>query len=430
MNKKTPNILFVSHTPFSTDTANGITYENMLYSVTPSSLYQFYSGEETADSSFCSNYYRVTDIDVLKSFFKFRDKSLSQGRPNNGTSSSHGNVTLIKKIIKRHNYNFLLRFFRTFIWNLSNFWEKNLISQLEIFKPQLIFYAVGDSVHHDRLVMRIAKLFDIPIVLYNCEAYRLVNPCERRGIERLFYRYIQNQYALLAQNSSLIVYNSSGLKNLYEQKYTSQAAAYVAYNTADLGEINEYKNTNSKLRFSYFGNLGVGRLDSLITLAKAMQNTDTNWTLDVYSNIDTKKQELLSRCPNIRYRGFVTQAELLKVKEESDVLVHVESFEPKIVKKLYAAFSTKVAQCLAAGRCLISYAPESIFSSGYLKENNAALVASSTSQLHDILSQIKSNPELLVTYSRKAAEIAKLNHDKITNSNNLVEAISKLIKTS
>ena len=56
---------------------------------------------------------------------------------------------------------------------------------------------VGDSVFMDKLVLSVAIKYDIPVVLYNCEAYRLVNIKERKRLESLYYRRAEKSYRKL-----------------------------------------------------------------------------------------------------------------------------------------------------------------------------------------------------------------------------------------
>ena len=63
-------ILVISRDCFSQTNANGKTLESLLNSFEKDELMQFYTGVNNPDFEFCDSYFRVTDMQMMKSFFK------------------------------------------------------------------------------------------------------------------------------------------------------------------------------------------------------------------------------------------------------------------------------------------------------------------------------------------------------------------------
>ena len=69
----------------------------------------------------------------------------------------------------------------------------------------------------------------------------------------------------------------------------------------------------------------------------------------------------------MRLRNITGSEEVIA---NSDLLVHVESFEKFYTRDLKYAFSTKIADSLASGIPLFMYGAEQISCTRYLKNNN------------------------------------------------------------
>lgn len=420
-----PKVLVIAYNSFSDTNANGKTIKSLLSSFSPDELAQFYCGGERPDWSVTHNYFQVTDVMMLKSFYQKMNYT-----PKEQTASFHSSSTTRPSRydkLRKHNYNFVLRFIREILWKISNRWRREFIRWVNDFKPEAVFYMVGDSVFMDKLVLSIATRYNIPIVLYNCEAYRLVNLRERKGLESLYYRRSENSYRkLLMYNKLHVIYNSQYLKDGYETFYSFVPNSSIFY-TPYIFENSEYTRKNPVLNFVYFGNMGVGRVDSLVDFSKALHQVDSSSILSIYGYVPTDEFHKLELLENVKLMGVVSANELRNIKERSDVLVHVESFNPLIMPKLRYAFSTKIAQYLCAGRCIISYAPKDMASSEYLIQSKSVLFASTYSDLVRILKEVHRNCNLIKEYADQALMQAKEYHNEFVIGEKIYKKFSKLI---
>lgn len=222
-----------------------------------------------------------------------------------------------------------------------------------------------------------------------------------------------------------VIYNCEMLKEGYEQEYSACPPGMVAYNSADI-DCAEYT-AQGKPVITYFGNLGVGRTDSLIKMAKVLFEIDPSFHIDIYGKARQSDEALICQQENLSYHGFISAEKLQTVIAQSDILLHTESFQPDIAKKLQYAFSTKIAQCLHAGRCLLSYVPKGSASAQYLLKENCAVVATNEIELRDAWKLLLFNSQKRTEYAKAAQEIGRKNHDAETTSKQVRAVIESAI---
>ena len=402
------SILLLSHSGFSDTEANGITMKNLLDAWDANEKAEFYCNVSAPDYTAAHRYFRVTDVQMIKAFFGKKSQHEFVYEPNAQSKKETTPKASAKKIpsyLKKQKYNFWIKWLREWMWRISPWGHKKLRRWVAEIDPEVVFYMVGESLFMDKTVLKLSK--HKPLVLYHCEAYRIIDLKERKGLERAYYRKTQKLYAKLNQRASLVIYNSPMLQAGYEAKYDKTCKAMIAYNSAQ-AHTSPYEPKDT-VTVSYFGNLGVGRAESLLTVAKCLQ--ELGLALDVYGAADAKTEAQLQACDAIRFHGFLQKEALQEVLEKSDILLHAESFDAEIAKKLRYAFSTKIAQCLCAGRCFVSFAPASIASTQYLKSVGIP-VATDVKELKALLQQLVSDDEKRTAYARHALAVGLANHQQ------------------
>lgn len=390
--------------------------KNLLSAWSSDDKAEFYCDVQPPDFSAAHDYFRVTDMQMLTAFagkkaahiFKLQNMMINEA------AVSHADYKKIPSRIptwlKHQKYNFFVKWLREIMWEVSPWGHRELDCWIDDFSPDALIYMVGESIFMDHLVLRTAERMRVPLVLYNSEAYRIIDLKERTGLERAYYREIEKLYQKLNQKAVLVIYNCELLQNEYAKKYPISAEQIIAYNSAS--NICSKYQPNEPLVITYFGNLGVGRVESIIQMADILREINTELSINIYGNANEFDEKRLSTHSSISYHGFVTSAALQDVIDQSDILLHVESFVPEIVPKLRYAFSTKIAQCLCAGRPMFCYAPDGSASVEYLKKENGALVATNLPELKEKLRQFISNPELRMEYADRALQLGKKNHQR------------------
>lgn len=427
-------VLLFSHSGFSNENANGITMKNLLSAWSSDEKAEFYCDVQPPDFTAADNYFRVTDIQMLTAFVGKKTVHIFSANTEDAkavktqTTDECGNerARRIPPWLKKRKYNFGLKWLREILWIISPWGHHKLDEWIKQISPDVLVYMVGESIFMDRLVLRVCRMTQKPLVLYNGEAYRIIDCRERHGLERIYYRSCQKYYVQLAKEARLVIYNSEMLKQNYENKYVFFGESVVAYNSAE-SNFSEYC-PNEKLKITYFGNLGVGRVDSLLQTADALTEIDPSCVIDVYGNAPDGELEKLSAHPGIIYHGFASAEQLHEIIDASDILLHVESFDPAYIDKLKYAFSTKIAQCFCAGRCLFSYAPKGTASTQYLLSTESAVVAAAPDELKNGLALIINNKEIRTEYAKRAKRLATQKHDMASVSRQIKDQVGVILR--
>ena len=424
-----PKLMVFSHSGFSDSDANGITMKNLLSAFAPEEKAEFYLDVQTPDYSAAHRYFRVTDTQMVKAFFGKKARHIFNYDPSEKEASSPkksgGSPKKIPTWLKKQKYNFTLKWLREQLWGISPWGHRHLKRWIEEFAPDAVVYMVGESIFMDKLVLSTCRQLQIPLVLYNGEAFRIIDLKSRRGLERAYYRRVEKLYEQLNRQAAAVLYNCEMLRRDYEAKYPRNGASLVVYNSAAC-DHSPYTCGDSR-NITYFGNLGVGRSDALLNVAGILKRIDPALRLDIYGNALPEAARRFEETENIRYHGFVDAQTLHGIVEKSDILLHVESFDPQIIPKLKYAFSTKIAQCLCAGRCFVSFAPTGTASSHYLRSAEGALLVSDEEVLEQLLRQLVQDGQLREEYARKGAQTGLTNHKMETTAAFVRQTIEELL---
>lgn len=423
-------LLLFSHNAFSNENANGITMKNLLSAWTAEEKAEFYCGSEAPDCSAAHDYFRVTDVQAIKSFFGKHvqhEFSFAEGDADPVKKKDVEHYKTAEKIpswLKKFKYNFVLKWIRELCWLVGPWGHDAFWKWLDKISPDVLVYMVGESLFMDHLVLKVCKKTGKPLVLYNGEAYRIIDLSARHGLEKAYYRSAGKLYRKLSEKAAMILYNCETLQEAYEKKYVSDAETMVVYNSAEL--IAEPYVPKEECVVTYFGNLGVGRSAELLKVAKVLGKIDPTLNLHIYGNAMQEWKVKFSESPNIQYHGFVDAETLREVIAKSDVLLHVETFDEKIIPKLKYAFSTKIAQCLCAGRCFVSFAPQVMASSRYLQTVEGAFVVSDEKILEEVLRRIIKDPKVRMECADKMYQTGLRNHQKNHTAMRVRNAIEEL----
>lgn len=400
-------LLVFSHSGFSDTDANGITMKKLLSAYEPSEKAQFYLDTAQPDFTAAEHYFRVTDVQMIKAFLLKKSKHIFTPEKTTKTTASKAAAKKVPGFLKKRKYNFTLKYLREKLWGISPWGHRALKKWIDALAPQALVYMVGESHFMDKLVLKTCKRTGKPLVLYNGEAYRIIDLKQRHGLERMYYRKSHKLYRKLLDRASLVLYNCPMLQRDYEKRYGEKKESSVAYNTAVCAETAQIP---EKIRtVTYFGNLGVGRDESLMRVAKQLRSIDPSLHIDVYGKALPEIEQRLNACEGIRLHGFLQADELHRVIENTDLLLHVESFDPAIMPKLRYAFSTKIAQCLCAGRCFLSFAPEQTASTQYLLSVGAS-VATNETELKEQLESLVHDRQARRSCAEQALCIGRENH--------------------
>ena len=421
-----PNVLVFSNNCFSKSKSNGRTLANFFIGWPKDKLAQFYIQNEMPDSPVCDNYFKVTDGQALRSIVKRIEINGSVSINKSNKESSNKRVN--KKNAKRTPFTCLVR---DFIWDTRKWRNNNFNRWIDEFSPELILIQAGDSSFMLKLATDIAKERNIPLVIYNSEDYYFKNEnyftdSKMPFIYSIFRYRLKKQFDKTMNYTSYCIYNTETLRNTYYSRFKDNSDIIMT-NTALEGNIE--RKSNEILKISYLGNLGIGRHKSLIDIANAVGQVNASIKVNVYGKIPNDSvQKDFNACKFIEYKGLVSYEEVVKVMKSSDLLIHTENFSEFYKNDLKHAFSTKIADCLGSGTCLMLYAPENLACTQYLIENKAAYVITENDNLEESIKYILENDDLRKKYAETGLIIAKENHNLDKNREKFRCIIAKVVE--
>ena len=412
-----PNLLIISNDCLSNSSSNGRTLRNFIIGWPKEKIAQFCLHSNSPDYEVCDRYFFVSDQDALQSW---RKKEPAIGVPSGGKVAP-------SKQPPQKTRNALTMMARNFIWNSMRWAGDSFYQWVESFSPEVILLQAGDCAFMLKLATKLSNKYRIPLVIYNSEAYyfKKFDYFRSKGIAKLFYPLFRlqfcSQFKKTLKQAKVSIYCCDKLKKDYDIAFGLPSV--VIYTATQMGPANSHA-TNSPPRISYLGNLGVGRHEGLVEIANALQNISPDLHLDVYGKIPNETVEsAFESCAGIRYNGFVSYEEVVEIMQQSDLLVHTESFSDFYKEDLKYAFSTKIADSLASGTCFLLYAPKEMACTEYLMENRAAYVVDQKGELLSALQDLLADSSKLNQLIPRALEVVSESHDAIQNAKDFQTAL-------
>lgn len=197
--------------------------------------------------------------------------------------------------------------------------------------------------------------------------------------------------------------------------------------------MNTPKNyVNNPLQFVYAGNLLYGRDEVLSVIAKCLadiNNSSPKAELNIYTNtpITPELSSKLNVVDSSVLYGARPYDEIMEIMKKADVVLHVESFDPKQINLVRYSFSTKITDCLQSGSVLMAIGPNGISSIEYPKTIPGAIVVENVSELSEVIVSLAKKPESLIERAKKSNEFALKNLDVSVVRNNLKNDFKHII---
>lgn len=419
INKK---ILIVSNNALSETNNNGRTMMKLLSPEDKEKIAQFYIRATVPSFDICDKYFFVSDIDLIKSVIKRRSAGRVMTRDDFVVSEERRTDPINR--IPRTAWMMLAR---NFLWK-RKIWRKKFEAWVEDFGPECVILQAGDSPFMYDISVGIAKKHQIPLVIFNTEDYffKKHNYFKKKLKSDFFYniyKCVLSRSVRKAMNvAEISIYLHEQLEALYQKEF-GKKSTYI-YTTTDVPYMGD---EGDKPIFSYAGNFGYKRYEVLTKVAKALHKIDPTYYLDVYGDLRRlPEQEAIYGCPEIRFHGKISYEQVKKVMSESMLLFHVENGEEYFRKEVENGMSTKLADTLACGRCLVVVAPESVFCAKYIQKNKCGCVITDEEMLETSLREIINNKEKRAQYIEAGQKVVAQNHCADKNRAKMESIINEL----
>lgn len=415
-------VLVISNNPFSQSDANGRTLGELFLGIDPANIWQFFLNDKPIDMIDC-HYVQIPDLKMVKSLFSmrpFRETDFQVRKDSYAMGSS--------KKSKRNPFTWILR---NLLWSFFFLEKKKSLKKWisSTVAPKWVLLQTGDSPFMNKLAIEAAKWSNAKLIVFNTEDYcfKKWDYSPRRSVFSFLWPIshfvLMKSMKKLIKASSFNIYNSLPLLKKYESYFPSQKAD-VIYTTTHWVST-PYSPSKGPMRLTYFGNLSGKRSDALAAVAEIIRNEKLNILFDVYGFPESSEQGDYLRSLGVNLHSFVPYSSLKGVVDESDVLLHVESFDSFTKKDRIYGFSTKIADCLASGRCFLVFAPGDIAFCQYLQENKCAYVCTTSTELAASLYFLSTDVQTRFRYMKNAKETVLKNHAFSSNSAKFLSILEK-----
>ena len=321
----------------------------------------------------------------------------------------------------------LTHLLRGILWR-KKFWCTNKFNTwLDSFKPECVFLAFSDDFFIPQIAMYVAKKYNISIVSCIGDDYYFN---VEKTLDPIYHLYKSTYKRLIDKVMAWpgsAIYISDKIRDKYNSEFGLDGETVYLTSTV---QRKPFKIINKDCPvITYFGNIGMGRNNSLNDIGNALGKINPEYMLEIYSNEnDERLYSVFKGNRNIKYLGSVSYTQVQKRMVESDITVIVEGFEKDDINLSRYSLSTKAADALASGVSILTYGPLESGIIEYMKSTDAAMVCTDNAKLVDSIVQLISNQELQKKYYEQAIVVTRKHHNLQASCKTSENAIAKAIR--
>lgn len=423
------HILVISNNCFSQSDSNGRTLGNLFVGWPKENIAQMCVIARDPNWDLCDNYYCIEDKSMLKAFIKGRKavgRKLEEQFTDDHSSknivetkrTNVGNKTVSKVVL------------RELIWAGKRWNSKSFQKWVDDFNPNVLVLQFGDSFFMLDIAYHIATTRNIPLIIFNTEGYYFF-PHNWHHISKwdnwifpIYKRIYCKKVERVMGIAKHCIYLNDKLQEDYDKVFGKTST--VIYNSSSVKWSNTPLFANKNPRICYLGNLGLDRDSGIIDIGEVLYNINPEYKIDVYGRANEDVQKRFAKAVGVEYKGLVSYDKVKQVISESDILFHVETMKGYKERQLQYAFSTKIADSIASGRCFVIYAPNELACSKYINLHRCGWVASTKEELREKIQEIINDKEARVSILENAKRVAIKNHCLESNATKFQNILKNL----
>lgn len=420
-----PRVLIISNNSFSNVFNNGKTLEALFSSFPKENIAQLYLHEGSEpDFSFCENYWKISEIDLIKSLRYGRERigRKVERQQLTDTTNDTKQYPAFLKLIKDKTGNR----FRDLLWCVLTWESPALRNWIKAFNPQVLFFVGSSAEFSSRIALRISSQFSLPLAVYYTDDYLFSLP-NKSFFERKEFRRVEILYKQVINASSAQFAIGKIMADEYSQYFNK---CFVPIMNAVPISPYEIITQKVELKLAYFGGLHLNRWRMLVRLSSLLP---VHCTLNVYTAPENVTDEVRNAFEGVGiiFKGALTGDALKETMVNADVLLHVES-DDKINRRFTRlAISTKIPEYLSTGRPILGFGPSEVASMRLLSDNQIGIVVGSDESDDAIKKRLKLFFEDFQSrkyLGKRGYEYAKTEFDMKTNSERLMDKLSSMVK--
>lgn len=303
--------------------------------------------------------------------------------------------------------------------------RNKLLRIVNEFRPDVV-YTMGGAIYPLRLALFFSERYDCNIVLHCMDNWRdtlytssvLMHPAKRM-LDHSLYLVEQKMKVGLAISNKMV------------HEYTMRTGCtYKAIMNSVRGPLSDEPmlTNNSAIVFTYAGGMHLNRWKPLLEIQKCIKvlcERGTPAYLYIYTKEkDRDKYESFFDPSTTKFMGFLDHDRLHEAYQQSDVLVHVESFSRRAIQYILYSVSTKIPEYMASGKPILCFAPPNVAVYEYINETGAGIAVSDVRDLFYWVERLSKSPELRLAYAKNGLRTVVKSHTEKVVGALLEEALS------
>lgn len=379
---------------------------------------QIYCNPGEPQNNLCTHYYQMTDSMVLRNFLSRkpigRQFDLQPQEEQIEISTAERPNKKFYEFFHNHRLG-IFYLARNIAWNCSNWKNDNLRQFIIQYDPDIIFAPCYGNKFMLRLIRYVSKLTGKKIISYISDDSYTLKQFSLSPIYWLRRFSVRYQIRKTFPYYSLVYTMTETQKEQCERDFGANMK--ILLKSVPLDGIPMKTKVYTPIRLVYAGGIYLNRWKTLATVADAVREINKNdkkMQLDIYTGNEVSKKinALLNDGENSFIHASVNQQELRDIYRNSDIALHVESFDLKNRLAVRMSFSTKIVDCLGSGCAVVAICDEKQGGYRYLKQNDAAICISKRNEILNFLHKIADDPNIIIEYQKKAKKCSCDNHDR------------------
>lgn len=414
-----PKVLIVSRVTWDDTRGTSSTLSNLFADYDPKKLAHIYIETKHPNTRCCYRFFQISEFSLVHKLYRWRLKTGHAFDTRNG-----GEIQVSDKIaaqesdtmyyVRGHRSPFF-SILREILWGFNGWKSKELKQFILDFNPDVIWMDGSPLPLMNRLYDYVLKVAKKPASIFMQDDVYTYESCGKSFWAKVRKHRLRRLVRKVVRQSDNMFVASLKMKREYDEIFGVNSTFIAKSIDFDTNEIVDVS-THQPLKMVYMGQVIYGRIYSLISIAETLKKINANGVklqLSIYTNnqiSDDLKSKLLVP-ESVFLCDPVPYTEVQKVIADNDVVVFVESFDPRFCKVARLSFSTKICDYLASRKCILAVGPDDSAPIEYFSEEDAALVATSTEEIEQQIVRL-SNQQIVEEYVQKAHDCALRNHDR------------------
>lgn len=431
-----PRLLILGTIPYDRNTSSRA-FDAYFHGWPKEKIAQIFSHPYIPSRGHCGTLYQITDVMMLH---RWMNKKVATGHIYNydeleeeipkveKTAVQHQSslVATLYKYGKKHTpFTHLLR---KVLWRKS-YWNTSQLNEwLDDFRPECIFLSFSNDFFLLEIALYVARKYNISICSSTGDDYYFNTHFSLNPFWYIYHGLYRRLNREVFRHPGSAIYISDKIRDKYNEAFGLNGE--TVYLISEI-KRREFRPINTKsIKVSYFGNIGMGRNQSLADIGTALGKINPNYKLQVFSDPNPQLTSVFDRNANVEFCGKIPYTEVMKRSLDSDILVIVEGFAHKDVITTRYSLSTKVADSLASGCNILVYGSPECGAMEYMQHTGCATVCYSIDEIVEKLKKLIFDVELQRSNYERAAVVSAQNHTLEQSTATLKRIVCGLVENN